>query len=36
MNGMCNLKNVYQAIIFPKENVKDKRLILEFHLFDGN
>ena len=25
MNGLCNLKNVYQAIIFPKENVKDKK-----------
>ena len=28
MNGMCNLKNiVYQAIIFPKENIKDKAYI---------
>ena len=26
MNGLCNLKNeVYQAIIVPKENVKDKK-----------
>ena len=26
MNGLCNLKNVeYQAIIFPKENVNDKK-----------
>ena len=26
MNGLCNLKNVVcQAIIFPKENVKDKK-----------
>ena len=26
MNGICNLKNgVYQATIFPKENVKDKK-----------
>ena len=26
MNGLCNLKNiVYQAIIFPKENIKDKK-----------
>ena len=27
MNGMCFLKNVvYQAIIFPKENLKDKKI----------
>ena len=26
MNGLCNLKNeVYQAIIFSKENIKDKK-----------
>ena len=26
MNGMCNLKNVvYQATIFPKENIKNKK-----------
>ena len=26
MNDMCNLKNVvYQATIFPKENLKDKK-----------
>ena len=26
MNGLYNLKNVeYQAIIFPKENIKDKK-----------
>ena len=26
MNGLCNLKNeVYQAIICPKENIKDKK-----------
>ena len=26
MNGLCNLKNVvYQGIIFPKENIKDKK-----------
>ena len=26
MNALCNLKNVvYQAIIFPKENIKDKK-----------
>ena len=31
MNGICNLKNeVYQATIFPKETVKDKKFILEF------
>ena len=37
MNGLCNLKNVvYQAIIFPRENVKDKKLILEFLRLDGN
>ena len=37
MNGLGNLKNVeYQAIIFPKENVKDKKLILEFRRLDGS
>ena len=38
MNGLCDLKNgVYQAIIFPKENLKDrKKLILEFRRLDGN
>ena len=37
MNGLCNLKNVvYQTTIFPKENVKDEKLILEFHQLDGN
>ena len=26
MNGMCNLKNiVYQATIFPKEKIEDKK-----------
>ena len=26
MNGLCNLnKVVYQGIIYPKENVKDKK-----------
>ena len=26
MNGLCNLDNVvYQGIIYPKENVKDKK-----------
>ena len=26
MNGLCNLNNVvYQGIIYPKENVKDKK-----------
>ena len=24
-NGLCNLDNVYQGIIYPKENVKDKK-----------
>ena len=28
MDGLCNLKNVvYQAIIFPKENVVDKKIL---------
>ena len=37
MNVMCNFRNVvYQAIIFPKENVKDKKLILKFRRLDGN
>ena len=28
MNGLCNLDNVvYQGIIYPKENVKDRKLI---------
>ena len=28
MNGLCNLNNViYQAIIYPKENITDKKLI---------
>ena len=31
MNGLCNLNNVvYQGIIYPKENIKDKKLISEF------
>ena len=35
MNGLYDLKNVvYQTIIFLKENVKDKNLILELRLFD--
>ena len=26
MNGLCNLDNVvYQGIIYPKENVKDRK-----------
>ena len=26
MNGLCNLNNVvYQGIIYPKENIKDKK-----------
>ena len=26
MNGLCNLNNViYQAIIYPKENIRDKK-----------
>ena len=37
MNGMYNLKNlVYQATIFPKESVKDKKFILEFRRLDGS
>ena len=29
MNGICNLKNVvYQATIFPKENIKDKKIYI--------
>ena len=37
MNGLCDLKKVvYQAIIFPKENVKDKKLVLKFLRLDGN
>ena len=36
-NGICNLKNiVYQATILPKENIKDKKFIKEFHQWDGN
>ena len=31
MNGLCNLNNVvYQGIMYPKENIKDKILISEF------
>ena len=31
INGFCNLKNVvYQAIIFPKKNVKKKKLYWNF------
>ena len=38
MSGLCNLDNIiYQAIIFSKENIKDKKkLILEFHRLNGN
>ena len=37
MNGISNLKNVvYQATIFPKENIKDKKFILEFYRLDGS
>ena len=29
MNGLCNLENVaYQGIIYPKENVKDKKIYI--------
>ena len=29
MRGICNLKNeVYQSTIFPKENVKDKKVYI--------
>ena len=28
MNGLCNLNNVvYQGIIYPKENITDRKLI---------
>ena len=31
MNGLFNLINVvYQGIIYPKENIKDKKFISEF------
>ena len=31
MNGLCDLNNVvYQGIIYPKDNIKDKKIILEF------
>ena len=31
MNGLCNLNNVgNQGIIYPKENIKDKKIISEF------
>ena len=34
---MCHLKNVvYQATVLPKENVKDKKIVLEFRRLDGN
>ena len=37
MGGICNLKNiVYQATIFPKENVKDKNFIMEFRWSAGS
>ena len=37
MGRICNLKSVvYQATIFPKENVKDKKFILEFCRSEGN
>ena len=36
MNGLCNLNNVvYQGIIYPKENIKDKNLISEFPQRNG-
>ena len=29
MEGICNLKNVvYQATIFPKENIRDKKIYI--------
>ena len=33
MNGLCNLNNVvYQGIIYPKENIMDKKnLYQNFH-----
>ena len=34
MNGLCNLKNVvYQAIIFPKENIKDRKTYIGISSF---
>ena len=39
LKGLCNLKNVvYQGIIFPEENIKNKKKqpISEFHRQDGN
>ena len=36
MNGLCNLNNVvYQGIIYPKENIMDKKLITEFPQRNG-
>ena len=32
MNGLCKLENVvYQGIIYPKENVKDKKTLYRDH-----
>ena len=34
MGGICNLKNVvYQATIFPKENIKDKKIYIGISSF---
>ena len=38
MNGLCNLNNViYQAIIYPKENIMDKKNLyqVDFHEMEG-
>ena len=38
MNGLCNLNNViYQAIIYPKENITDKKNLyrVDFHEMEG-
>ena len=34
MGGICNLKNVYQVTIFPKQKIK--KFIFEFRLLDGS
>ena len=38
MNGLCNLNNViYQAIIYPKENITDKKNLyrIDFYEMEG-
>ena len=37
INGLCNLDDVvYQGIIYPKENVKDRNIYIEFPRRNGN